>query len=103
MEWKLAEAKQQFSEVVRQAAAEPQVIFNRDRRVAAVISADGLDEYLEWRETRKSGSLRESLAELSSICSEEALAYDAPARVDRPNPLDPQGGRRASRRHKRSK
>src|SRR3954469_10774811 len=100
MEWKLAEAKQQFSEVVRQAAAEPQVIFNRDRRVAAVISAEGLDEYLEWRETKKTGSLRESLAELASICAEEDLEYEAPGRVDRENPLVPTGGRRASRRHK---
>ena len=102
MEWKLAEAKQQFSEVVRQAAAEPQVIFNRDRRVAAVISAEGLDEYLEWRETRTTGSLKDSLAELASICAEEGLEYEAPKRVDRDNPLDPRGGRRASRRHKRS-
>ena len=89
MEWKLAEAKQQFSEVVRRAADEPQTILNRDRRVAAVISADSLDEYLAWRASRKNGTLRESLSELSSICREEELAYEAPKRIDRRNALAP--------------
>ena len=102
MEWKLAEAKQRFSEVVRRAAEEPQVILNRDRRVAVIIAAEGLDEYLEWQASRRGGTLSDALTELTEICREEGLEYHAALRLDRPNPLDP-GARRGSRRHKRSK
>ena len=104
MDWKLAEAKQRFSEVVRLASKEPQVIFNRDRPVAAVIPADALDDYLVWRADRKGSPLRAPLQELVEICREEAWEYQAPPRVDRPNPLDrPSRPKRASRRHERSK
>lgn len=101
MEWKLAEAKQRLSEVVRRAADEPQLILNRDRPVAAVIAAEGLDDYLEWLEMRRGGTLSDSLTELTEICREEGLEYTAPPRIDRPNPMDT--GTRVSRRHKRSK
>lgn len=104
MEWKLAEAKQRLSEVVRRAADEPQTILNRDRPVAAVIAIEGLEDFLEWRAARRAQSLKDSLGEIRSICREEAIAYEAPLRVDRPNPLagPGTGGRRAPRRHKRS-
>ena len=46
MEWSIAKAKERFSEVRRQSALEPQPIYNRDRRVAAVISAESFKEYL---------------------------------------------------------
>lgn len=102
MDWKIAEAKQRFSEVVRRAGREPQRILNRDRVVAAVVAADELDSFLAWRAERARGSPGAALKELVAICREEGLAYEAPARRDRENPLVPKdGGRRASRRHKR--
>ena len=39
MSWSIAQAKQRFSELLRQAAEAPQLIFNRERMVAAVIDA----------------------------------------------------------------
>jgi antitoxin (DNA-binding transcriptional repressor) of toxin-antitoxin stability system len=45
MDWKIGGAKQRFSEVVRQAASDPQSIYNRDHPVAAVISAESLEAF----------------------------------------------------------
>jgi antitoxin (DNA-binding transcriptional repressor) of toxin-antitoxin stability system len=36
--WKVGEAKQQFSEVLRRSEAEPQLIYRRHRLVAAVVA-----------------------------------------------------------------
>jgi hypothetical protein len=38
MTWNIAQAKQQFSEVVRLSAQEPQAIYNRDKPVAVLIN-----------------------------------------------------------------
>ena len=38
MTWNIASAKQQFSEVVRLTAQEPQAIYNRDKPVAVMVS-----------------------------------------------------------------
>ena len=89
MEWKLAQAKQQFSEVVRAAEREPQIILNRDRRVAVLVTAAEFDDYLAWKSSRAKGSFADAIDELVSICREEGATYDAPPRADRPNPLAP--------------
>lgn len=52
MSWNIAQAKQCFSEVVKRAATEPQLIFNRDRLVAAVIDAEQFSAFNRWREDR---------------------------------------------------
>src|SRR5258706_14771766 len=88
MNWKLAEAKQQFSEVVRLAANEPQVIRNRDRPVAVLVAAEGFSEYLDWKKAR-SGGIGRAFDDLAQICREDGVAYEPPPRVDRPNPLAP--------------
>ena len=46
MRWKIGQAKQRFSEMVRHAATEPQLICNRDRVVAAVVDADSAAKLL---------------------------------------------------------
>ena len=86
MDWKIGEAKQRFSEVVRAAEGEPQRIFNRDRLVAAVV---GPGEILAWRERRRKGSLADSIRELSRICAEEGYTLEVPDREQegRPNPF----------------
>jgi len=47
MEWKIANAKTQFSELISQAAKEPQVICNREKPVAVVLN---FDEYNRLRD-----------------------------------------------------
>lgn len=97
MEWKLAEAKQQFSEVVRRAATEPQVILNRDRPVAVLVAADGFADYVAWQKSRARGTMAAALDDLVQICREEEWQYEAPPRVDRPNPLAPATRKRKTR------
>ena len=53
MSWKIGEAKQRFSEVLRKAAEEPQPIHNRDRLVATVIGAADSRAFFEWRAERQ--------------------------------------------------
>lgn len=101
MRWKIASAKQRFSELVSRAAREPQVISRRDKPVVAVIRADELRPFLEWRAARRRPSMLELLAEARRICDEEGIdGIEVPPRSDRLNPLLSEE-RRAPRRHKR--
>jgi len=52
MNWNVAQAKQRLSEVIREAAREPQVIYSRNSPVAAVIAAQELPEYQAWKQSR---------------------------------------------------
>ena len=97
--WKIAEAKQRLSEVIRAAEEEPQLIFNRDRLVAAVVQPNELEEFLAWRREVGRQSLFERFAELRQICDEESYSFDAAPRVDRPNPFA--DARAPSLRHQR--
>ena len=102
MGWTITEAKQHFSDVVRRASREPQVIVSRDRPVAAVIGAGELDAFLAWRARKPARPLGEALAEPGRICEEEGYALEPPERADRPNPIVLEG-ERAPRRHQRRK
>ena len=86
MNWKIGQAKQRFSEVVREASEEPQWIYKRDRLVAAVVDAEGLDEFLQWKRGRNRRSLAEAFDELRRVRGDEA-PIEAPPRMDRPNPF----------------
>ena len=85
MSWNIAQAKQRFSEVVRQAAAEPQLIYNRDHLVAAVIDAEDFEAFKQWRERTRQRTLADEFAELRQILREENYQLEIPPRVDRPN------------------
>jgi len=84
MRWSVSDAKQRFSTVVKSAAIEPQLIFNRDRLVAAVVDGETLEEFEEWRR-RKSASLGERLTELRRIVDEEQYVLTVDERRDRSN------------------
>jgi prevent-host-death family protein len=87
MNWKIAEAKQKFSELLRAAEEEPQWIYNRERLVAAVVPAETLQEFLEWRTRRERPSLADAFEELRRILRDEDYALEIPERRDRPNPF----------------
>lgn len=87
MEWKIAEAKQRFSEVVRAAEEEPQWIYNRDHLVAAVVEPETMRAFLTWREGRERPSLADAFAELRKLCAEDQYELEIPDRKDRPNPF----------------
>lgn len=85
MSWNIAQAKQRFSEVVKQAATEPQLIYNRDRLVAAVIDVEAFNAFNQWRERSQRRTLADELAELRKIAEEENYELIVPPRTDRPN------------------
>ena len=89
MTWNIANAKQQFSEVVRLTAEEPQAIYNRDKPVAVMISAAEYEEFKRWKQEKKQPTLVELFDEIRAILAAEGEdGIEVPPRVDRPNPFD---------------
>lgn len=87
MHWKIAEAKQHFSDVLRQAEDEPQLIFKRERLVAAVVDAEEFETFRRWREHERMTSIADAFTCLRQISLEEHYSVEAPARSDRKNTL----------------
>jgi prevent-host-death family protein len=85
-QWKVARAKQRFSEVLRAARDEPQEILNRDRLVAAVVDGESYRAFQAWRDHQRK-PLAEAFAELRRICAEGRYRLDVGGRRDRRNPL----------------
>lgn len=90
MHWNIAQAMQHFSEVVKQAIRQPQLIYNRNQPVAALISADDYAAFEEWRKARaKSRTLAEEFAEFRRILQEEGYeGLPQPPRTTRTNTLE---------------
>ncbi|HEX9668349.1 MAG TPA: prevent-host-death protein [Thermoanaerobaculia bacterium] len=85
MNWKIGEAKQRFSEVVRAAEDEPQRIYHRERLVAAVVDAETLEDYLAWCEHRGRRTLADAFAELRDLLRDQPDGLTVPEREDRAN------------------
>jgi prevent-host-death family protein len=90
MNWNIASAKQQFSEVVRLSAHEPQAIYNRDTPVAVIVSAEEFEAFRRWRVERGRPSLVEQFERLRAALIEDGFedGIEVPPRTTRPNPLD---------------
>jgi hypothetical protein len=91
--WKIGQAKQRLSEVIRLAAKEPQVIQNRDRVVAVVISPE------DAAGLRRKPTLSDALAEIQAIASHTRYVLQIPPRSTRSTGVDWIDD--APRRHKR--
>jgi prevent-host-death family protein len=83
--WKIAQAKQRFSEVVRRAAKEPQLICNRERVVAAVVDVRSADRLQALRERDRQRSLADAFDDLRALLRRERLTLRVPVRRDRSN------------------
>jgi hypothetical protein len=81
--WTIATARQHLPEVVDMASREPQLVYRRDKLVAAVVSPELAGE----AENLRRPSLAAKLAELQRLCAEESYELPAPSRRDRANPL----------------
>ena len=90
MTWNIANAKQQFSEVVRLSAQEPQEIYNRDKPVAAVISADDLKEFRRLKAERNRPSLTEHFDAIRAALIADGFpdGIEVPPRRTRASPFD---------------
>jgi len=88
MTWNIAQAKQQFSEVVRLSAKEPQAIYNRDKPVAVLINVDEFKAFRQWRAGQHEPTLAAQFAESRLALQQAGVdALQIPARADaqRPN------------------
>lgn len=83
--WRVAEAKEKFSEMLRRAAETPQQIFSRDRLVAVVLGPESFESFETWKDQRDRVTMGEAFAELRALCSEEGYVPEIPPRVDRAN------------------
>lgn len=81
--WLTGNAKQQFSEVLRQSETEPQCIYRRDRLVAAVISAEAFEEFQHWREAQGRRTLADAADEICELCARYDYQLDTGERRDR--------------------
>ena len=86
MNWIIAEAQQKFDELVHAAEQEPQLIYQQNQLVAAVIEAELFQEFLAWRKEQKK-SLISAFQELRQIMAEENYDLEVPIRQDRDNPF----------------
>ena len=79
MSWNIAQAQQHFSDVVKQSADEPQLIYNRNRLVAAVINAEQFSSFQTWRQRQnmKTGVLawaaKQPTVGVSAVTVEESI------------------------------
>jgi prevent-host-death family protein len=88
MTWNIASAKQQFSEVVRLTAQEPQAIYNRDKPVAVLISAQDYEQFKQWQAQHKRPTLSALFEEIRAILAAEgADGIELPPRTTRYNPM----------------
>ena len=88
MTWNIASAKQQFSEVVRLTAEEPQAIYNRDKPVAVIISAQDFEDFQRWRTERDRPTLTEMFDEISALLAADGQdGIEIPPRTTRYNAM----------------
>ena len=85
MAWKVAEAKQRLSEVLRSAAREPQTIYSRSRPVAVVVAGETFEEFKLWQAERKARTVGAAFAELRSLTEGSRYVLTVPGRKDRRN------------------
>lgn len=87
MNWKIEEAQQQLSELINAAVIEPQLIYNHDKLVAAVVEAELFQDFLAWQQQQRKPSLADAFSQLRQLCEEENYTLEIPAREDRLNPF----------------
>jgi antitoxin (DNA-binding transcriptional repressor) of toxin-antitoxin stability system len=100
MRWKIGQAKQRFSEVIRRAAVEPQLICNRERVVAAVIDVGSADRLRTILEREGQRTLAEAFDVLREVAAGERYTLKIPPRRNRRNTFPPVLDR-PSRRYQR--
>ena len=85
--WSISDARRHFSDLLHAAASEPQEVYNRNRKVAAVIGGGQLDAFSEWRERQAGRSLADAFAELRPLLGDEEGVCEPAKRADRANPF----------------
>ena len=81
--WKISDAKARLSEVVALSRNEPQILFNRQKPVAALIGIEQYEKFAAFYREQQKPSISELLVELQQI-NETEEEMQEPLREDRP-------------------
>ena len=85
MAWNVAAAKQQLSQVLRDALQEPQTIYSHSRPVAVVVGGEMFEEFKAWQTERSARTVGATFAELRSLAGGAGYRLAIPRRKDRRN------------------
>ncbi len=88
MAWTLEEAQQKLSELIKAASSEPQIIYQQERPVAAVIETQMFEQFLIWHQQQQKPPLADMFAKLRQSCLEENYILETPVRHNRSNPFE---------------
>ena len=75
MVWTIEEAQQKLTELIDAANVEPQIIYEQEKPVAAIVEAELFKEFLTWHQQRQKLSLDEAFAELRQLCRQENYSF----------------------------
>lgn len=83
MKWTIAKAKNKFSELIRNAQKEPQLVYNRDKLIAAIISAEEYNEIQSIKVKEQKKTLLDFFNEFKDACIKEHYTLEIPKRINR--------------------
>lgn len=86
MKWNIANARQNFRQLLQDAQRAPQSIYKHDRFVAAVLDAESFAAFQAWRQSQRQ-SIGEALQDIQAICQEETYQLETGERRNRANPF----------------
>jgi|JI8StandDraft_1071087.scaffolds.fasta_scaffold496617_1 prevent-host-death family protein len=89
MNWSVAEAKQQLSEVLRRAASRPQTITKHARDIAVVVDVEAFREFQQWKAAGRRKTVAQAFEDLRTLPGKRGAALPAPARRNRRAPFLP--------------
>lgn len=89
MNWSVAEAKEQLSEVLRRAATRPQTITKRARDIAVVVDVQEFRAFQKWKDAGRTKTVAQAFEDLRGISGTRGPALKAPARRNRRVPFRP--------------
>lgn len=81
-EWKVSEAKARFSELLGKVGKAPQLIYRRDRPIAAVVRIEDLENIKAYHEEMERPSLEDLVKAVREIREEDEI--EIPPRRNRP-------------------
>lgn len=85
MVWTIEEAQQKLTELINAASSEPQLIYNQEQAVVAIVEAELFQEFLNWHEQRQKPPLTDAFTQLRQICDQENYDLEIDERRNRYN------------------
>ncbi len=83
MKWSIASAKNKFSELIRNVQNEPQLVYNRDKLIAVIVSAEEYNHIKAIKDKENKKTLLDFFNEFKEACSKEHYTLEIPRRLNR--------------------